>query len=351
MRPWILAVALATVPVAAAQPTPADLLFERFDRYVEALRTQAGIPGLAAVIVGENDILWERAAGLQDVERAIPARSDTPFQIDGLTQLVTATLVLQCAEQGGVSLDAPISAFDTGTTDGNATIAQILTHTSGSPLSPLVAYRPERIEWLKSVVRACTGDSFRETVANQLDRLAMRDSVPGADVVYLAPPAEGVPEATQVDRYKAVLERLATSYIVRRPGQAIATAHPAKTLSATAGLISTVRDLAQFDLALRKGLLVRPDTLALAWSAPPAADALAARHGLGWFVQTYKGETIVWQFGVSEASSSLVVTVPGRGLTLILLANSDGLVAPFPLSAGDVTISPFARVFLSVAIP
>jgi CubicO group peptidase (beta-lactamase class C family) len=73
-------------------------------------------------------------------------------------------------------------------------------------------------------------------------------------------------------------------------------------------------------------------------------------HGLGWFVQSYNGDTVVWQFGTGgeNGSSSMVVTVPGRGVTLVLLANSTGLVKSFALEKGDVTISPFARIFLSL---
>ena len=84
-----------------------------------------------------------------------------------------------------------------------------------------------------------------------------------------------------------------------------------------------------------------------------STDASGQRlpHGLGWFVQTYNGERIVWQFGVSDnASSSMLITAPRRGLTLILLANSQGLARPFALSAGDVTVSPFARLFLSIFV-
>jgi hypothetical protein len=33
---------------------------------------------------------------------------------------------------------------------------------------------------------------------------------------------------------------------------------------------------------------------------------------------------------------------------LILLANSDGLTAPFPLENGDITVSPFANIFFSL---
>jgi hypothetical protein len=92
-----------------------------------------------------------------------------------------------------------------------------------------------------------------------------------------------------------------------------------------------------------------PEILALAWQPPVGPDGQRQPHGLGWFVQSYNGETIVWQFGVSPgASSSLIVTVLGRGISLVLLANSDGLSAPYPLANGDVTASPFAKLFLGL---
>jgi len=42
------------------------------------------------------------------------------------------------------------------------------------------------------------------------------------------------------------------------------------------------------------------------------------------------------------------VMLPRRALTLILLANSDGLVNPLPLAAGDVLVSPFAKLFVGL---
>ncbi|HYT75394.1 MAG TPA: hypothetical protein VEL79_11635, partial [Vicinamibacterales bacterium] len=60
-------------------------------------------------------------------------------------------------------------------------------------------------------------------------------------------------------------------------------------------------------------------------------------------------ERLVWHFGyVPNAYSSLMLKVPDRNLTFILLANSDGLSAPYQLSAGDVTRSLFATVFLKL---
>jgi len=43
-----------------------------------------------------------------------------------------------------------------------------------------------------------------------------------------------------------------------------------------------------------------------------------------------------------------VIMLPARRVTLILLANSDGLARPAAIASGDVTASPFATVFLQL---
>jgi len=73
--------------------------------------------------------------------------------------------------------------------------------------------------------------------------------------------------------------------------------------------------------------------------------------GLGWFINNYRGERVVWHFGyVQNGYSSLILKVPSRGLTFIILANGDGLSAPFQLESGDVTRSLFATIFLRLAV-
>jgi CubicO group peptidase (beta-lactamase class C family) len=346
MRRPLLFLTIA-ISVCVALPSRADdVRLGRFGDYVESLRTQAGIPGLAALIVGNNDIVWERAFGKQDIERSIPTTTITPFQLDGLTQMFTATLVLRCVEEGRLSLDDPIGQYASGSPEPAATLGQLLSHTSGPPDNLVFAYRPDRLAPLTFAIQTCTGDSFRETLANQLNRLAMVDSVPGPDVIQVVPPADGL-DGSAIERYTSVLARLATPYA----GTSVSH-YSATTLTPASGLISTVRDVAQFVLALREGVLLRADTLAGAWRAPLGRDGRPLPHGLGWFVQSYNGETIVWQFGAGEnGSSSLAVTIPGRGLTLLMFANSTGLVKPFALAGGDLTASPFGRLFPGLFVP
>jgi CubicO group peptidase (beta-lactamase class C family) len=341
-----------TALTAVSVPTRAeDLLFDRLREYVESLRAQAGIPGLAVAIVGRNDILWEGGLGQQDVERAIPARTSTPFHLDASTQMFTAAIVLRCVEDGRLSLDDPIGRFRPDAPEPNATIRQLLTHTSGNADALVFSYRPERLAALASAVRACAVDSYRETLAALLERLAMVDSVPGADILRLTPPAEGIPSAAAAARYARVLAQLATPYAVDRRGRALPSKYSADSLTPATGLVASARDVAQFDLALRKGVLLRDETLASAWTGASGRLGQPLPHGMGWFVQSYKGERVVWQFGMTEnGASSLMVTLPARGISMILLANSDGLVKPFALADGDVTLSPFARLFLGLFV-
>jgi CubicO group peptidase (beta-lactamase class C family) len=320
-----------------------ELLFDRVRAYMDALRAQAGIPGIAATIVGRTDVLWEYAAGMQDVERAVPMRPDTPIQIDGLTQTVTATMLLRCVEEGRFSIDDPLSLFMPDAPEPDATIRQLLSHTSGPPEGLVFTYRPDRLAPLLWPEAVCATQRYRYELGGLLDRLAMSDSVPGPDAVQTS---RNNAERAQ---YTTTLSRLSRAYSVDKRSRPTPITHPVTALTTYAGLISSVRDLAKFDLALRKGVLVRDDTLAGAWRTSTGLNRLALPHGLGWFVQSYNGEPVVWQFGVTEnASSSLMITLPARGTTFIVVANSDGLAKPYPLALGDVTVSPFARVFLSL---
>jgi CubicO group peptidase (beta-lactamase class C family) len=70
-------------------------------------------------------------------------------------------------------------------------------------------------------------------------------------------------------------------------------------------------------------------------------------YGLGWFVRTVRGESLLWHTGLWESAySALYLKLPERGLSLILLANSDGLRYPTPLDSATIEHSPFAMALL-----
>ncbi len=326
-----------------------NLVLARFADYLEALRVQTGIPGLAVAIVGTNDIAWERPFGYQNVERLDAMRADTPLHLDGLAQTVTAALVLRYADEGRLTLDDRLARFAPDSPDAGATIREILTQTSSDGS---FSYRAQRFDALTAVIESCAGYPLRGAYSKLFNRFAMIDSVPGADVVALASTtsSDGIALA-DIERYPSVLARLAVPYTVDSRGRPSQSQYPARTLRGSTGLIATVRDYAKFDLALRANTILSPATLAAAWTAPAGRDGRPLPHGFGWFVQNYNGEKIVWQFGVGDnASSSLVIVVPGRGMTLVLAANSDGLTKGVGLENGDLTSSAFGKLFLGLFV-
>ena len=351
LAPSVLTLLILTAAVAGGQSRSSlDANSSAFEGYIELLRLQANIPALSGLLLQDGAIVWEKGLGFADVDARIPARSDTPYLIGDLTESLASVLVLRCAEQRRVALDREITNYGGALPQDRATVRQVLNHTSALPGT--FRFEPERFAQLTGVVEFCSRQPFRKTIALQLlDQLAMSRSVPGRDFRSASAIAEDMFDPSYFSHYRAVLQSLAVPYKVDRRGHATRTELPLDGINAATGLVSTVRDLAEFDRALDAGLLLQEDTLTAAWTPAAGANGVHLPTGLGWFVQSYRGTPIVWQYGViADAYSAMIVKIPSRHVTLILLANSDGLAIPFQLEAGDVTRSPFASVLLRMLL-
>ena len=120
--------------------------------------------------------------------------------------------------------------------------------------------------------------------------------------------------------------------------------------SSAAGLVSTPRDVGRYSAALDAGQLLTVATRELAWTPATGTNGQDLPHGLGWFVSYVGGEKLVWHYGLWVGNSSLIVKVPSRRLTFVVLTNSDGLSAPFALGSGDLMSSPMARLFVNAFV-
>jgi CubicO group peptidase (beta-lactamase class C family) len=343
---------LVSIAVSLQPASAQSLSFSVFAGYLETFRAEAAIPGMSAAILQDGVVVWERGFGKQDVDANVAATPDTPYGIGQLSQVFGSTLLLRkCIDQSYARLSDRVIRWTPEYPDPSTTLSQLLSHTSPTGT---YQYSPDRFAALTGVIEECVDLKYREVLANDvLDFLAMTRSVPGQTYLSPSPDDINLLGQSRVDRYGAVLRDLAVPYrVVSRRAQRNLE-FPTRPVDAADGVVSTVRDLAKFDQALDGGLLLQPSTRDLAWTQS-YAGSVALPTGLGWFVQAYNGQPVAWQFGsVDGAYSSLIVKVlmPNRRLTFILLANSDGLSAPFPLSAGDVTASTFARLFLKSFVP
>src|SRR5205085_1521681 len=177
-----LLICAAVAARATAQSPLSSMLFER---YVDALRVQAGIPGMSEVIIQNGQIVSGKGFGFANIEHKIPARPDTPYQIAGLTEILTSEMIFeQCQESGHLDLDDTIQRRAISAPDPVITIRDALSHRSAEGT---FKYDTNRFAALTGVVETCIQKDlipFRQALATKVfDRWGMlQDSVPAANV-------------------------------------------------------------------------------------------------------------------------------------------------------------------------
>jgi CubicO group peptidase (beta-lactamase class C family) len=139
--------------IALAAPVCAQTYVEDpavIDSFLEQTITQTPIPGLVAMVVDRDSVLYSGAFGARDVALGRPMTMDTIFRIASMTKPITSVAVMMLVERGEVSLDDPISrffpefrnkeVFEAFNEDGSyaarpatheITVRHLLTHSSG----------------------------------------------------------------------------------------------------------------------------------------------------------------------------------------------------------------------------
>lgn len=91
-----------------------------------------GFAGQVAVLRGDT-FVYRRSAGSADLAGTVPVTDGTLFHVASITKYFTAALILRAAEDGRLSLDAPVGQFapSTNIAARGTTIADLLAHRSG----------------------------------------------------------------------------------------------------------------------------------------------------------------------------------------------------------------------------
>ncbi len=346
--PALLAL-LSIEQLPAQQPSPPDRdrrNLARLEQQIEPLRDRLKIPGLQAVVLRDQKVIWVKAFGYGDLEHRVPETVATPQHIASLTKTFAAILVMQLVEQGDLSLDEPISHYSSDFKDERVKIKHLLSHTSEGNPGDAYSYSGERYDYLTAVLESKTGKPFRQLIVETfLDPLDMEDSVPGHDLLSEGDKWTPLLGKNRVELYQKVLARLAQPY--RLYGEEIIHApYPPREIRAAAGLISTVNDMAKYDVAIDQHRFLKKETQERMWTPFISNSGKPLPHGLGWFSETYRREKLIWHYGYwPDSFSATYVKIPSRNLSFILLANSDAASAPFYYTGG-IESSVFACTFL-----
>ena len=236
-----------------------------------------------------------------------------------------------------MSLDDPVSKYGIALPNsGDIRIRHLLSHTSEGVPGSRYAYSGNRFSLLDSVIARAAGKSFAAAVQERIVvPLGLRHTAPTPQSAAFA--VTGLDSATY-------LANVAPGY-TWHDGRFVPTAYET-SFSSAAGMTASARDYAAFSMAMDRDAFLKPATRTLAYTAVVGPSGAIFPYGLGWFVTDYRGVRVIWHYGYWTASSTLIIKVPSQGLTFVLFANTDGLSAPYPLGAGRLEASPWAREFL-----
>ena len=336
LRKLLFALALTGSCHSATTGVKPAVSLDEFHAHLEQLRTENHIHALSAVITKDQSIVWRSSfGGTQDVSFRV---SDTTvFHLASLTKPFASTVILQLVDEGKVSLDDPVSNYGISiTSPAPIRVRHLLSHTSEGTPGTRYAYNGNRFSLLDSVVARAAGKSFAVAVQERIIApLGLRHTA-------AAPPSAAF-AASGLDK-TAYLANVAPGFTWS--GTRFTPTAYESHFSTAAGLTSSAADYAAFSIAMDRNAFLKPATTDLAYTPVSSPSGETFPYGLGWFVTDYKGLRVVWHYGYWTASSTLIIKVPAQGISFILFANTDGLSAPYPLGAGRLESSPWAREFL-----
>lgn len=326
-------------------------------------------PSVALGVTYRGETVFSGAFGMRDAERGLAADSQTLYQIASCTKAFTAALCAQFVDEGALAWDTPVREYlpEVRFFDDYATrmvcVRDLLCHRTGLPrheyswygtdysrddivfnLRFLEPNRPIRTSFQYNnqcyvlagrVLERLSGATYEELLRQRiLEPLGMTRSCfyvddlaedPNHAVGYGRPDgADPLRGSVPIPYYKSVVEDRSAGV-----GSPFA---PAGCISSCVDDLLVWARLHLGDEAPGKGVfsvralaeLHAPNMLLSEPLDMPQPETAFHSYGLGWFVESYRGRTLVQHSGNIDGFSSFVGLLPELDLGVVALTNMNG---------------------------
>lgn len=289
------------------------------------------------LVLRHGNVVFENAAGYLNVDRAERAYIDTIFDCASISKTVTATMLLQCVEEGILHLDQEVRYFFPEAADfpiGTVSLKKLATHTSGLPPWRSVKEAPNPLEAvLNAPIEAEPGTRYaysdlgyimlglilERLLGDSLDMLAYSR-------IFSLLQMESTGYCPPVEWHSRLAATTAPLGVVHDPN-----ARAMGGIAGHAGLFSTATDLARYCIAIMppKGKkdewnLLTPLARRLAHNRQ--TDPPLNAHTIGWFAYPNgflpKGDLFSSHtFGHTGFTGTMVMIEPELDIITVLLTN------------------------------
>ncbi len=298
-------------------------------------------PGVSVLVAQKDQIIYQNARGLADVELNVPLRSDHIFRIGSVSKQFTSAAILRLVEQGKLNLQDDITRFipDYPTHGKHITIEHLLTHTSGiksytgmqewDPVTHRKDFTPSELvdffknqppdfdpgtEWkynnsgyvlLGFILEKVTGKSYGDYIEEEFFKpLGMKNS--------------------RYDMTSAIIKNRAKGYGEQEDGNVVNAPYVSMTQPYAAGsLLSTTADLLTWTRALHSLKVLNQNTFSKATQPYILPNGINTFYGYGLVLGNLYGNPTVEHSGGIHGFVSNLVYLPQQEISIILLSNCD----------------------------
>lgn len=341
---FIIGLLITTGVLAQANSVSQD---DSLDQYITAKLQGWKVPGMALVVIKDGKVVKTKGYGVAQLEWKTPVRPNTVFEIASLTKSFTAVMVMLLIEEGKLKLDDKLSThLDSLPAAWQAiTIRHLLSHTAGirnySSLPPVPRLQGQPFSYQELLQRVGhlplefkPGEAFKYSNSNYYVLGELIEKTSGLRYGDFLRERITKPlgmRQTRMNDFTEVIPNRAGGYAWDSESGRLKNreiGHPSGPYAAGA-ILSTIHDMAIWDMALHTGKIVKPSVLAQMWTPYQLADGSNSRYGLGWYVD--KTIPKLSHGGKIGGFTSNYSHYPTEDLTIVLLTNS-GLFDPGALA-------------------
>jgi CubicO group peptidase (beta-lactamase class C family) len=358
----LLAASAGAMPIEAqrAGKNPLDGLAA----YVEQMRQDWKVPGLALAIVRNDSIIFARGFGVRELGKPEPVDEHTIFAIASCTKAFTATLVGMLTSEGKFAWDDRATdrlpgfrLYDPYVTQ-EITLRDLLSHRSGLARGDGLWYGTtltrddviQRVRYLEpswsfrstygyqNIMFTTAGEIAAKAAGTTWDRLVR-------ERIFL--PLGMLETNTSVSALEGLLDVAAPHEEIHDTIQVIEWRN-VDNIGGAGTINSSIADMAQWvRLQLRDGRLGERrivDSAVIAETHSPQTmiprtgllqklvpEGHFYAYGMGWFLQDYRGRMLIQHGGNLDGMSAYVALMPEEHVGFVMLSNLSGSPLRTPL--------------------
>ena len=312
----------------------------KIDVFVREKMKSKHIPGLSLAVVRDGKIVVAKGYGMSNLELSTPATENTAFALYSITKTFTGVATMMLVEEGKISLEDPISKYLADLPDNwkPVTIRQLLNHTSGiKDFAPIlfesgdVLRDYKQAEVLKLVAADPldfpSGERWNYTNTGFYLLGMVIEKVSGKTYEQFLQERIFVPLGmgdTRFENFSEIIPNRANGYTWQKTGFRNAVRISPTLSFSTAGLVSTVLDLAKWDAALSSEKLLKKSTLNQMWTNAKLNNGqIVSEYGLGFGLTPFRGHKRTGHLGGSSGFATAISRFVDDKLTVIVLSNAD----------------------------